>query len=191
METLISIPYCPKLRDDPQRKKESSFDVLYKNYHSLLFQSIFQIIPCVDCSKDVLQEVFIKLWINKEKLSEVENISAYLFTVSKNMAISHLRKEKRRRNLLDSYTYFHSLHQHHYYPLEEKELLESLSTQVDQLPIKQKQVYTLKNEGFRMSQIAREMKLSPLTVKTHLNAARKKIKKKMREEQAAEIQSGF
>jgi RNA polymerase sigma-70 factor (ECF subfamily) len=45
-----------------------------------------------ETAEDVVQEVFIKLWMNKEKLPAIENFNAYLNTVTRNHIFNNLRK---------------------------------------------------------------------------------------------------
>lgn len=73
-------------------------------------------------------------------------------------------------------------HHFHNHTLEAKELQQMLNIQINELTLRQKNVYTLNEDGFKINQIASVMKLSKLTIKTHLKAARKEIRKQIREE---------
>jgi RNA polymerase sigma factor (sigma-70 family) len=71
----------------------AAFDYLYQKYHSSIYNNIFRIVQVPDIAQDLLQEVFISLWENRQKIDAASLAGGWLFVVSFNKANSYLRKK--------------------------------------------------------------------------------------------------
>lgn len=79
-------------------KQEKDFNLLYKEYNKLIYAIAFSILKNEENSKDIMQIVFEKIWnMEVDKLPN-SNESSWLYSLTKNEAISFLRKE---RNTID------------------------------------------------------------------------------------------
>lgn len=67
-----------------------AFDIIYQLYFPKLHLFVNSYLHNSDNSKDIVQNVFTKLWQNKEKLRENTNLEAWLFTIAKNETLSFL-----------------------------------------------------------------------------------------------------
>ena len=77
-----------------KNKEKNAYEELYKNYSSLIYRIAFSILKNKDNSEDVMQNVFLKISnLSEEKLPNNYEAS-WLYTVTKNEAISYLRKNK-------------------------------------------------------------------------------------------------
>lgn len=71
-----------------------AYEILYKNFSQLVYKISFSILKDKENAEDVMQNVFIKLAnLSKEKLPSKYEAS-WLYSVTKNEAISYLRKNK-------------------------------------------------------------------------------------------------
>jgi len=68
-----------------------AFDEIYNQYHSDIYKYVFKFVKSSDCSEDLCQEIFLKVWEKRENLADVRSFRAYLFTVSKNHIFDFLR----------------------------------------------------------------------------------------------------
>jgi RNA polymerase sigma-70 factor (family 1) len=150
---------------------EQAFSELFSAYHQLLGTHIYRITASAELAEEVVQDVFLKLWMSRETLTTVQNFRAYLFVISKNHALNCLRKVAKER-----------LHQK---TLEENALslapqessgLESyyslLDKAIDHLPPQQQKVYLLsRHNRLKYDEIANQMGLSRETVKKYLQGA--------------------
>ena len=75
-----------------QMGEVSAFEEIYWKFHGQLFKNILKIVKDTSAAEDILQEVFIALWQNKELMDPGKAISNWLFVVSHNKSISHLRE---------------------------------------------------------------------------------------------------
>src|ERR1043165_3143287 len=76
---------------------EIAFTQLFDAYHHALGAFVFGIIKSREVAEEVVLDVFLKTWPTREVLAEVQNFKAYLFTISRNAAISALRNAIRER----------------------------------------------------------------------------------------------
>lgn len=77
-----------------KNKEKNAYEELYKNYSSLIYRIAFSILKNKDNAEDVMQNVFLKISnLSEEKLPNNYEAS-WLYTVTKNEAISYLRKNK-------------------------------------------------------------------------------------------------
>ncbi|QHS56794.1 sigma-70 family RNA polymerase sigma factor [Mucilaginibacter sp. 14171R-50] len=153
------------------RGDEHAFSELFNNHHQLLGTHIYRITDSVEMAEEVVQDVFLKIWMNRETLSSVQNFKAYLFVVSKNHALNCLRRLAKERirqktiqdNALALASEDNSGH-HNYYSL--------LDEAIDHLPPQQQKVYLLSRHGrLKYDEIAHQMGLSRETVKKYLQGA--------------------
>lgn len=75
-----------------QNDDTRAFDVIYWKYHARLYSNINKLLKDGNASKDVLQEVFVTLWEKRASLDPKKEIAGWLFTVSYNKSINHLKK---------------------------------------------------------------------------------------------------
>ena len=61
-----------------------------------LFRFAFRLLGSSEEAKDVVQEVFIKVWNGREQLAEIENVEAWCMRITKNLSLDRLRQQQRR-----------------------------------------------------------------------------------------------
>ena len=124
-------------------------------------------------AEEIVQDVFLKIWINRESLSHIQSFKAYLFVMSKNQALNCLKKAIRELK------YQHQWHEEE--GCEEQLVLQDvpenryytlLDIAIDRLPSQQQKVYLLsRHERLKYAEIAQVMGISRETVKKYLQLA--------------------
>lgn len=69
-----------------------AFATLYKKYRQSVYDFVKRFVHVEEMASDLTQEVFIKLWENRDKLAEVRSLKGYLLTIAKNHALTTLKK---------------------------------------------------------------------------------------------------
>ncbi len=124
-----------------------------------------------DLAKDIVQDSFIRLWDNKEKV-DAQKVKSYLFTTAYHLFIDHTRKEK-KKTTMDAVAPQEYAHNDQYTDLQE-----ILHEAIAQLPDKQRSVVMLRDyEGYSYQEIANITKLSESQVKVYIYRARVFLKK--------------
>ena len=129
-------------------------------------------------AEEIVQDVFLSIWLAKAKLSDINNPEAYLFTITYNTIYAYLKKASRNKQLLN--TIIDHLSQIQNITDETIAVHETgklINEAIQQLPLQQRTIYELcKQEGLSYDEIAEHMHLSRNTVRNHLAEAMKKIR---------------
>ena len=146
-----------------------AFTELFDLYHHHLGSFIYNITKSRELAEEISLDVFLKIWISREALSEVKNFKAYLFTVSRNAAISSLRKIITERTKHIEWTKAPMVEE----DLTEKETYLSLIDEaINALSPQRKKIYLLSREqGLKYEEIATLLGLSRFTVRAHIQQA--------------------
>lgn len=161
-----------------KNEDQSAFRELYNIYGKRLYNFAYRFLKNKEQSEEIVQESFLNLWLNRNKLKEQYPIGPYLFTIGRRLTLNALRhattsKESLER-LWESLTYIHN-------EAEEQILFNNLqefaATAYSNLPKQQQLVFRLsREEGLSYDEIADRLKISRNTVKNHLVAALKNLR---------------
>lgn len=72
-----------------------SFSEIYNMYFSDIHKYVFKFVKTEDYTDDLCQEIFMKVWENREKLPKILHFRAYIFTIAKNHVYDFLRYTSR------------------------------------------------------------------------------------------------
>ncbi|MBN9380431.1 MAG: sigma-70 family RNA polymerase sigma factor [Chitinophagaceae bacterium] len=162
---------------------KGAFHQLFNLYAPFSVAIIKKIIGPGEPVEDILQEVFLKLWLKKETLPSVENPKAWIARITCYICYNWLRHEKygekataQIRHLLpDSCNHVEEA-------IAFTETTDNLAKAVKELPPQTRLIFKLsKEQGMKISEIASYMQLSPQTVKNTLGTALKKVKAYLRQ----------
>src|SRR5688572_6338462 len=73
---------------------EEAFVIFFKSVSPVLKAHLQRIIKDPYGLMDVLQETFIKIWLNRDKFPSIVHINAYLKTIAANEAFTYLNKQQ-------------------------------------------------------------------------------------------------
>lgn len=152
---------------------EKAFSEIFHLYRNKIYAIAFKLTASEAVAEEVLLDVFLKVWLKREQLQQVEHFTAWLFTITRNHIFNLLKQKALEMTPLAEQE--EHLHQHSDHPgsiLQEKEYRQVLQQAVNRLPPQQKKVYHLiKEHGLKREEAASELNLSPETVKRHLSDA--------------------
>ncbi len=147
-------------------------------YVNGLSRFTFSILKNKELSEEAVSDVFFRIWLQRAKISEIENFKAYIFTSSRNISLNYLDKEKRKKAVsLEDISV--SLPIDEICPESElisKELKEAIGRAIDHLPERCKLIYNLaKVEQLKYKEIAQVLGISVKTIDHQLTIAVQKI----------------
>ncbi|EHQ25011.1 RNA polymerase sigma factor [Mucilaginibacter paludis] len=160
---------------------QAAFEKIYDLCSEKLFRLAFRFLKDTEQSEEIVQETFINLWLNREKLDSQGNIWLYLYVVGKRLSLNALRNisqsklhtEKLLANFTETQNYTEELVFAH-----DLELL--TERVIGDLPKQQQIIFRLSRfEGFSHKEIADQLNISPNTVKNHMGTALKTIKSRL------------
>ena len=157
---------------------EILFAEIFKKHECMLYTLAFRLTKSDQQAKDIIQEVFLKLWEYRQNIHTIENIEAWLYRITENKVIDFMRKSAADSRLKE--TIWNNLQQ----ILNETETLLSvkeynkiIQQAIDQLPPQRKLIYNLnKEKGLNYQEIAAELRISKHTVKNQLSTAMQSIR---------------
>lgn len=156
---------------------ETAFRKLFYLYKDNIYHTALRLSKDEFIADEVLQETFILVWNNKEKLQDVHDIEAYLYRIAKNSFLARLRQKTLPTESLD--LYLHDLKTSHLSieSTEYKELERYFEFAISKLPEKQRLTYLfIKNEGLSRKEVAQILQVSPETVKSNYEEANNKVR---------------
>ena len=164
-----------------QQTGHSDFEALFKEHNQGLANLAYNLVRDQDAAKDIVQEVFIKLWHNRERVDLGAQIKHYLFKATAHTSLNYLRSAKKKIKL-DDLTALQNLeaapgHEDVGY----KELELRAREAIDRLPPKCKAIYLLsRHEGLKYQDIADALDLSIKTVENQMGIALEKLRKDLK-----------
>lgn len=136
-------------------------------------------------AEDILQDVLLKLWNKREEWSYIENLEAYCFRVTKNMALDKLASMAiRKTGVIDpeKENLFFVDNRSPHTEMERKEQRSAIDQGIEALSENQRLVFTLREiEGMSYREIAETLAISEDLVKISLYRARQKMKELLSE----------
>lgn len=84
------------------RLSKEQFETVYKTYYIRLFYYSFQFVADKEASKDIVNDVFEKIWSQRDEL-ELETVSSYLYTLVRNRCLDYLRHQKVEQQYAELY----------------------------------------------------------------------------------------
>ncbi len=151
---------------------------LYNGLGSQLYQFSFSIVHQREVAEEVVQDVFIQVWKNREKLREATNLRLYFFVATRNASISQLRKSVRHKafSLEDIKLPFLKIDVNPEDQLINNDLLHRMNLAVNNLPQQCRLIFKLvKQDGFRYREVAELLQVSIKTVENQVGIALKKL----------------
>lgn len=149
---------------------DTAIEELYNAYYSRLYNFSKKFLKLDEGIDDILQEVFLKIWQNRKQIKCIETFNAFIFTITRNLLLNELRtrlndhKMKERIGKLAVSVEYSFIEQLEYHDLKEK-----VEMAIDDLPSRQKEVFTLSRiHGYSHKEIAQTLNITTKTVEFHL-----------------------
>lgn len=70
-----------------------SYNKLFERYYGRLCQYVYSLLMDKSDTEDVVQELFLNIWKNRERIEIKENVGGYLYRMAKHLALNHLRSK--------------------------------------------------------------------------------------------------
>jgi RNA polymerase sigma-70 factor (ECF subfamily) len=157
---------------------EKAFELIYHHYNQRLSPFVDKMVRSPQLAEEIIQDIFVHLWIHRELLEEVKHPTSYLFNVATNKTLDYLKKIANNAKLLDkiacrSTEIINDTEERIIY----KESAEILEMAISKLPEQRRLIFHLsRNEGMTHDQIAERLNISKNTVKNQMVTALKNIR---------------
>jgi RNA polymerase sigma-70 factor (ECF subfamily) len=150
-----------------------AFEVLFYKYRNKVKGFALKMVPTQVDPEEIVQEVFVKLWLKKELVNPEKDFQSFLFSIAKNLILDHLKSAVNRK------LYFVGEHfQHDLMTDESQELTlndekeEKLEQLIAEIPERRREIFRLSRfEGLSYKQIAEKLNISENTVDSQIRNA--------------------
>lgn len=167
-----------------RRLAEGDSEALTTIYHQFwqpLFLSAYNIIKEKKTCEDIIQDIFLQLWVKRETLQVRSSLKAYLIAATRYQVFRHIRNSPERNDLFDKLQERLTSDPSDY-PLLHKDLKKQVDNIVADLPEKCRMIYKLSREEYLShKEIAERLDISPKTVENQLTIALRKLRLSLKE----------
>lgn len=165
-----------------EHNSQAAFRELYDLYYNRLFRIAYYYLKQDEWAQEVVLDVFLNLWQQREKLDDIKQWDNYCFILIKNASLNFLEKEQRKESIsIDELSEKPSLYSSPEQNLLDEELFKIYEQALHELPTKCREIYlAVKEEKQTYSQIAEAYNISNKTVDSQIQKATSRIKEKIK-----------
>ncbi|AYL96768.1 RNA polymerase sigma factor [Mucilaginibacter celer] len=160
---------------------EAAFDAIYEAYSSKVYRLAYRFLKDGQQSEEIVQECFINLWTNRQKLNAEGDIWLYLYVIAKRLSLNSLRQICQSRELSDKLVnHIATIHNDTEEEMLVSDLEQFTERIINKLPRQQQVIFRLSRvEHLTHKEIADQLQISPNTVKNHMVEALKTLKSQL------------
>lgn len=154
-----------------------SFNQVFRRYYSPLVRFCVRFVADTDIAAEIVQDLFVKLWSNREKLSFNTSFESYMLTSVRNSAITYINKERSHAEANLRVFSDESDNNDPSETLQSNNLEESYRQILKTMPEKRREVFLASRfDGLKYAEIAEKLGISQKTVEAQMSAAIKQLR---------------
>ncbi|WP_164735249.1 RNA polymerase sigma factor [Pseudoflavitalea rhizosphaerae] len=151
---------------------EKAFETIFLHYGDLIHAHVLTITKSPGAARDLVQDVFLRVWLYRDKLPEILDFKTWLLRIAYNRCFHFLRQQKVQHAGLDTYAAKYGITASEQTETETSNILslqQVVQQAITELTPQQKKIYKMsREEGLKIPEIAERLELSASTVKNTL-----------------------
>jgi RNA polymerase sigma-70 factor (ECF subfamily) len=157
------------------------FESLFRSSYVSLVRYAKTLIKDHDTAEEIVQDLFFRLWQDKEKLNIESSLNGYLFRSVHNRCLHYIEHNRVIERHAEEMSYSQSESQDNPSDiLNYKELQEKIARILERLPERCGRIFTMSRfEGLKYSEIADKLSVSIKTVEANMGRALKEFRKEL------------
>jgi RNA polymerase sigma-70 factor (family 1) len=157
---------------------EQAFEKIYKSYSSRLFGNVFKMVKSETSTQEIVQDVFIKIWSNRDSIDLDKSFRSYLFRIAENKVYDFFRKASRDKKIqVQLFAAATEEYEHIETMIHRKENALLLQKAIDSLSPQRQQIFKLiKLDNKSYEEVSRQLGISVSTISDHIVKANKAIR---------------
>jgi len=176
---MTEIPECVMIKS-LKKGDMSAFRKLFDTKYSLFYAFVKGLVKDVFIAEDITQNVFMKVWINREKLNQNQSLNSYMYVIAKNEVRDHFRLKVNSvsHQEVDDDT---KVFVEDFEGVIDAEIMsEQVAKVVSEMPLQRQKIFVLSREKMLSNkEIAEKLNLSVRTVERHIFLALSDIRSKL------------
>jgi RNA polymerase sigma-70 factor (family 1) len=158
---------------------QAAFRLIYSSLYRRLYQFALSIVKTREPAEEIVEDVFVRIWQQREKISAIRNLRVYLYTATKNSSLNYLSR-KAKASITEPFDHIHvELDGSSLTPeqiLITAEIHQKIQKAVEALPPRCKMIFKLvREDGLRYKEIAEILNISVNTIDVQMAIAVKRI----------------
>ena len=159
-----------------------SFNKVFRRYYTPLTRFCVRFVGDGDQAAEIVQDLFVKVWTNREKLTLTSSFESYMLRAVRNSAITYINKERAHTDVNERIYTDDSDANDPSETLQSNNLEASYQKVLATMPEKRREVFLASRfDGLKYAEIAEKMGLSQKTVEAHMSAAIKQLREGLKE----------
>ncbi|WP_343672410.1 sigma-70 family RNA polymerase sigma factor [Chitinophaga sp.] len=159
---------------------EKAFYSFYKEFAPRLRAYVWKSTRSDADTEEILQATFMRIWLSRDKIPAINNIQAWMYTITANTCLQHFRKQRNDRKKLEQLALSGKRDHDVSTPIDLVQLEEikrAIGTALQKMSPRRKLIYRMnREEGKKPAEIAQVLSIPVGTVKNHLSASNKEIR---------------
>ena len=158
---------------------EQAFELLFRKYFFRLYGYARKFLDDTDQAKEIVQEVFARIWEGREDIDPEASMKAYIFKITHNLSLNKLKRLKVETKYTEIYklVYLENYELSPHDSLLVKELEENIRQAIKTLPVECQKIFRLsRQEGLKYREIAGKLNISEKTVEAQITKALRMIR---------------
>lgn len=161
-----------------QLGSEQAFSKIYDLYSKRLYRNILFLVKDDDVAEEILQDVFLNLWVKREQINPDKKWLSYLFETARRQVLTHYGKVAKNQRIIDHLIITTVDHVGNAEDmLIDQETHALLTRAIEKMPPQRKQVFKLcKLDGKSYKEVSDLLGISTNTISNQIKAANKSLK---------------
>ncbi|MFN4313840.1 MAG: RNA polymerase sigma-70 factor [Chitinophagaceae bacterium] len=161
------------------RNDEAAFTQLYLLFGKRLMQFALNLVRSKELAEELVEDVFVKIWSNRQQITSIENLTVYLYVAVKNRSLNAL-SQKAHELVTAPFDYLDTtvvqFSSDPYAIMVTAEMMEKMRQAVESLPPRCKMIFKLiREDGLRYKEVAEILNISVNTIDVQMAIAVRKI----------------
>ena len=160
--------------------ESEAFDSLFESHYARLCNYAYTIVNSFSFAEDIVQDVFVNIWIRRKKIVIQSTINAYLYKCVYNACLDHQKKNRLQQIFAKSKQDGDIVSL--YDSIEDFELPERVDRAIEELPEQCRKIFKMsRQKGLKYHEIANELNISENTVDTQIRRALKRLREQLKD----------
>jgi RNA polymerase sigma-70 factor (family 1) len=180
---IINDHFLEGLKKRIAESDQQAFRILFDSYSSKLIEFAFSMVKLRDAATEIVDEVFVRIWQQRQRIVSIQNLKVYLYTATKNTALNYISK-KAKEQVTEPFDFINIQIRDNESPEQQmitSEIFKKIKIAVNELPPRCKMIFKLiREDGLKYKEVAEILNVSVNTVDAQMVIAVKRISEKLK-----------